>query len=104
MKRLSIFGCAALLCFVTVGAFQSGSRTSKPEVLSGDVSQATNAAYRDGLYLGTRAVRQGDAYHAPIGRWATEADRSAFAAGYQRGYTSFAVDRALNRPNVMVNE
>ena len=49
---------------------------------------ATNAAFRDGLYLGQLASKQGTRPHMSVGRWSSEADRTAFAQGYEQGFQS----------------
>jgi hypothetical protein len=86
MKRLPLFACVALLGLGTVAALQTSSRTTPSDARPSVVDQATNGAYRDGLYLGTLAAGRGDRYHASVGRWAREEDRAAFDAGYEQGY------------------
>lgn len=49
--------------------------------------QATNAPFRDGLYLGTLTAKAGSAPHLATGRWAKDQDRLSFAAGYRLGYS-----------------
>jgi hypothetical protein len=44
-----------------------------------------DAAYRDGLYLGKLAQAENRTMRPPVGRWSTEKDRAAFAAGFQQG-------------------
>jgi hypothetical protein len=61
-----------------------------------DAAHATNAAFRDGLFLGTLTAKRGGDYHAATGRWATEEDRASFTAGYRQGYT----DRLAVRSSV----
>ena len=56
------------------------------EHINGDVRQATNAAYRDGLFQGELAAARGAKPIPSVGRWADEKDRSSFAAGYKEGY------------------
>lgn len=46
----------------------------------------SDAAFRDGLYLGKLAAESGRPMHPAIGRWSTEQDRNTFSVGYQRGY------------------
>lgn len=48
--------------------------------------QHQSAAYRDGLYLGKMAAERGDAAHVATGRWATDTDRTQFAAGYEQAF------------------
>jgi hypothetical protein len=65
MKKLTLFSCALVLSFVTIAAMRTESRKAHSDLAP---TQATNGAYRDGLYLGTRAARQGTPYHATTGR------------------------------------
>jgi hypothetical protein len=58
-------------------------RDVKPQ--NANVQLATDAAYRDGLYLGKLARAAKREGRVPIGRWATEKDRASFVAGYREG-------------------
>jgi len=49
---------------------------------------ATNAAFRDGLYLGKLDAQQGRDPHLSVGRWSRDEDRIAFSSGYQQSYTA----------------
>jgi hypothetical protein len=51
-----------------------------------DVRQATDAAYRDGLFQGKLAAARGPKPIPSVGRWNDDKDRSSFAAGYKEGY------------------
>jgi hypothetical protein len=63
-------------------------RFLRPAALSGDVTmtQANNAPFRDGLYLGSLDAASGRAKHVCVGRWSSDEDRAWFTAGYQAGY------------------
>ena len=50
-------------------------------------AQETNAAYRDGFYLGRLDGQEGRKAAPSVGRWNLEQDRTAFKAGYQKGYS-----------------
>jgi len=50
------------------------------------IIHATDAAYRDGLYLGRLDGQTGRRPHLAIGRWSQDADRNSFRAGYSAGY------------------
>jgi len=52
-----------------------------------DVVLNSDGAFRDGLYLGKLAARNGEPLRPAIGRWSTEQDRSLFTTGYERGYS-----------------
>jgi hypothetical protein len=47
---------------------------------------ATDAAYRDGLFLGQLDAKQGREVHIAVGRWSSLARRESFKAGYRAGY------------------
>ena len=51
------------------------------------IIHATDAAYRDGLYLGRLDAQAGRPRHVAAGRWSQDADRSSFRAGYSAGYS-----------------
>lgn len=51
-------------------------------------SMATNAAFRDGLFLGKLARQQRTSQHISRGRWSNDDDRTAFEQGYAAGYQS----------------
>jgi hypothetical protein len=53
---------------------------------SDNVSHATSAAFRDGLFLGTAAAKRGERAHISAGRWSTDGDRTLFTKGYREGY------------------
>jgi hypothetical protein len=53
---------------------------------SEETAQATNAAFRDGLFLGQRDAKEGRQHQPTTSRWTAEADRRDFAAGYRLGY------------------
>lgn len=48
--------------------------------------QGTNAAYRDGLYMGKHDAELGRLHHVAIGRWNTATDRAEYQAGYDAGF------------------
>jgi hypothetical protein len=82
MRRISV-----LMLGIAIGAggstMVSGVRAN---VRNTKVDQHTNAAYRDGLFLGRLDANQGRAAYLCIGRWSTTSERDSFAAGYQAGY------------------
>ena len=89
MNKLSLTAIA--LFVMTASALTLRNRgmqapASKPEL-------ATNAAYRDGLYLGRLAAEQGSPAHFATGRWARTEDRGDFVAGYQESYNEVLASR-----------
>ena len=61
------------------------------------VTQATSAAYRDGFYVGKIAGKRGDQPHVSVGRWSSEEDQTAYAAGYLEGYDAIAGQAATSQ-------
>ena len=80
-------------------AIASGFRSGSPPNLNVDetISQATNGAYRDGIFVGKLSAEHGAKARAPIGRWATAEDRASFNAGYQRGYGEFLATHVVTQ-------
>jgi uncharacterized protein with FMN-binding domain len=68
------------------------NRLPDQEDSAGVVNRATNAAFRDGLYVGKLDAARGNAIHVAVGRWSTKEGRSAFAEGY--GQTPGGSDQA----------
>jgi len=55
----------------------SQTAESKPDV-------KLTGAYRDGLYVAKLEQQRGEQRQPSVGRWATQANREAFAAGFQQ--------------------
>jgi len=90
MKTLALFTLATALGMGTASLL----RTDHPASSNQTVAQATDGAFRDGMYLGKLAAERGQGSHVAIGRWATPKDRSSFTTGYQQGYNEFLASRA----------
>jgi hypothetical protein len=71
-------------------SFGAGAAISNPKTAADQhlAATATNAAFRDGLYLGQLAAKNGTSAHMSLGRWSDESDRTAFIQGYQEGFQS----------------
>ena len=85
MKTLFFFTPAIALGMAMISGFHA-SHQNLPDA-NDNVNQATDGAFRDGLFLGKLAAERGAKSHVAVGRWATVEDRASFTAGYQRGYT-----------------
>ena len=87
MNRIFTF---ALAVAVSVGATAVLSLNHKPAGgrQGMDAQLASDGPFRDGLYLGRLAAREGRPMRSPVGRWSTEKDRASFDAGYRRGYSA----------------
>jgi hypothetical protein len=82
MRRIPV-----LLLGIAIGAGASTMMSGvRANVHTAMVDQHTDAAYRDGLFLGQLDARQKRESHACVGRWSTATDRDSFAAGYRAGY------------------
>jgi hypothetical protein len=89
MKKITL-GMLAILV-MTASAFTLRNENTAHEI---SANQASNGAFRDGLYLGKLAAEGGDQYRIAVGRWARTDDRTSFASGYDQGYKGQAVLRA----------
>ena len=89
MKK-QIFLAILFVALVVAGvcAYFAVARPNTPD-------DTSNAAFRDGTYLGTRDAKGSGAAHVAFARWSRDVDRSAFIRGYNSAYreTSTALDR-----------
>lgn len=92
MKK--IFGYAlAMAVGLGAGAMISSNDVSAqtqatPLLTAAAVTAGTDAAFRDGLYLGKHDADQGRLRHVATGRWSRSLDRSQYQAGYDAGYAA----------------
>ena len=101
MNRLSFFASVIALGVGMVLGFYGARQHYLPNLSPpvNDVSEITDGAFRDGLYLGKLAAEHDNGPHVAAGRWSTAADRASFSAGYQRGYSEVLASRAAPSPN-----
>ena len=94
MKKIGLYVLIIVLSVGSAAMVQSVMRTRS---LNSDSSalMATNGAFRDGLYLGKLAAKNGEEPRIAIGRWVRDEDRSAFQEGYYRGFHQTLVDREV---------
>ena len=85
-KTLSVFISLGVIPFgaATVGLVGKASHAKRVSTV--DATQQTDAAFRDGLYLGKLDANDARKVRPSIGRWSDPKDRASFLAGYQRGY------------------
>ena len=88
MKKLGLSTLALFVMAVSAVTLRGGSVQPVSE-------SATNAAYRDGLYVGKLAAEQGRDSHIASGRWSQANDRAAFAAGYEEAYKMQLANRMV---------
>jgi hypothetical protein len=50
-------------------------------------NQATNGAFRDGIYQARLDAQSGRRPHLTSGRWSNDADRASFVSGYEQQYS-----------------
>ena len=93
IKAFSLFALMAALGMGTASMLRTDHQNQFPHP-NRSVAQVTDAAFRDGLYLGRLAAEEGAKPHIATGRWAALEDRSSFTAGYQQGYSDFLGGRA----------
>jgi hypothetical protein len=87
MKTFSMFVVALALGAAAGMAMDSGMyRSASVNSDAALPNQASNAAFRDGLYQAKLAIDRGDAPHVAIGRWGSNDDRASFRAGYEQGF------------------
>jgi hypothetical protein len=87
MKKLSVW---TLMLAVLAGAavvVKTKSITNMSQASIND-ARSTSVAFRDGMYLGKLAAQKGEPQHIAVARWAFDADRESFAAGYTQGYSA----------------
>jgi hypothetical protein len=89
MKKLALSSLALLV--MTASAFTLRGGRSQPT----EPGLATNAAYRDGLFVGRLAADSGSPHTVSTGRWVNQEDRTNYAAGYEQAYSAaIAADTA----------
>jgi hypothetical protein len=85
-KKLSVYISLGLIPFgaATVELADKANHVKRASVV--DATQETDAAFRDGFYLGKLDAEGTRKARPSIGRWNGLKDRASFLAGYQRGY------------------
>lgn len=72
------------------------SQSAGSRVSAANENPAMSAPYRDGLYVGKLAQERGEQRQPSVGRWAKQADREAFSAGYGESTAQMAYASAGN--------
>jgi len=94
-KRRTVFLSIVFIAIpllVGNGILRYGKPRSSEQIYD-DVRQATNAAYRDGLFQGKLAAARGAKPIPSVGRWNDDKDRSFFVAGYVQGHKQVSADK-----------
>lgn len=71
-----------------------------PATTSGNASQMTDAAFRDGSYVASLDAQSGKKPHLMSGRWGSNADRAMFIVGYEQTYQESAKYTKANAAEV----
>jgi hypothetical protein len=95
MKAILVWAVVlTVVAVAVVGGRKTENNLGKNAGSSGIGPAPMTAAFRDGMYLAKLAVQEGRAPHVSPARWAAEADRHAFTAGYERGYAANVAESA----------
>ncbi len=87
MKTRIIGYALATAIGLGAGATLSNSVSASTSVASNSaVQHGTDAAFRDGLFMGRHDAEQGRLRHVSTGRWSASSDRSHYQAGYEAAF------------------
>lgn len=87
MKKVMGYTLSLIIGFGAGAVFTSDVSASAFQP-NAAVQQGTNAAYRDGYYMGKNDFSAGRENHIASGRWSTMTDRAQYEAGYDAGFAS----------------
>lgn len=93
MKRLSMYVFTIIVACTAIGMLATVA-LHRSLVAAGNVTNDTDAAFRDGLFLGRLDAEQDRKPHLMSGRWNTDADRRLFVAAYLQAYREMRGDAA----------
>jgi hypothetical protein len=85
MTKVLTYALTIAMCMGSTALLAIGNR-SETITTNSESRFASDGAFRDGVFLGKRAVERGEPAHPAIGRWSTNQDRAMFLAGYRLGY------------------
>ncbi|HEY3929152.1 MAG TPA: hypothetical protein VGL89_12315 [Candidatus Koribacter sp.] len=89
-KKVLSYALATMIGLGTGAALSKNVSASTTGTLPA-ISSNTDAAYRDGVFLGRRDAEQGRLRHVSVGRWSSAQNRAAFQAGYNAGFNVAAL-------------
>ncbi|HXW90380.1 MAG TPA: hypothetical protein VEK33_07515 [Terriglobales bacterium] len=93
MRTISLYILAIALSAGSAATVRSAMRARSIHSNASALME-NSAPFRDGLYLGQLAARNGNEPRSAAGRWASEENRAAFREGYRRGYRQALILRA----------
>jgi hypothetical protein len=94
MFKLAAYGLTLALCLGTAGLLANHRNSNQ----SAEARLAADGAFRDGLFLGRLAAKNGQPLSPPTARWSGKQDRASFTAGYRRGYTEIVARAVTDLP------
>jgi hypothetical protein len=95
MNKHFLFGAVMILALLSTVWSAVSAQTR--QLARTETLQATDGAYRDGLFLGRLDARAGRNRRACVGRWSSQTDRASFASGYEDGYARAALMSVAER-------
>lgn len=85
MDKLFTFAVAIAVSLGTTAML--ANRTRGPRQVA-ESQLNSDAAFRDGIYVGRLARERGQLPRPLVGRWSNGRDRAMFSAGYWQGYSA----------------
>jgi len=85
-KKISAYISLVVIPFGVATVGLAGKASHAKQVSTVDATQETDAAFRDGFYLGRLDAQDARKARPSLGRWNDARDRASFLAGYQQGY------------------
>jgi len=85
-KTISVYISLVVIPFGAATLGLAGKASHTKPVSTVDATQETDAAFRDGFYLGGLDAKAARKMRPSVGRWSGLKDRASFLVGYQRGY------------------
>lgn len=86
VKKISVYLSLGVIPFGAAMVGLAGKASHAKHVSTIDATQQSNAAFRDGFYLGKLDAEDARKLRPSVGRWNDPKDRASFLVGYQRGY------------------
>jgi len=96
MKNISLYVLVIALSVGSAAMVRSAIRAQSLDS-GGSAVQQTSGPFRDGLYLGKLAAKNGDEPRITAARWSRNEDRAAFREGYERGFSQIVIEQARAR-------
>lgn len=88
MQRFMGYAAAMLIGLATGATLTNGVSASTLASSTAQVQHGTDAAYRDGLFMGKHDAAEGRLRHVSAGRWSAASDRTQYQTGYDAGFGS----------------